>query len=129
MRRRSRIILILIVFNFIFTAVGFYAKMRLSYWGLLAHATYTVSVIGAFYVYILIDFALDKDSSPAGGESEQGTKSMGQTVIMLITSLPMLSLFIMGLFSLYLAVQIEKELDSRKVAENGGEDAEKNQRE
>ena len=77
-------------------------------------------MIGAFYIYILIDFALDAPSAPAGGEATSGTKSMGQTVIMLVTSLPMLCLFVMGVFSLYLAVQIEKELDSRKEAENGG---------
>lgn len=57
-RRRAKIILVLIIFNFIFTAIGFAAKLNLSYCGLLTHATYTISVIGAFYVYIFIDYAL-----------------------------------------------------------------------
>ena len=61
MRRRSRLILFLIVFNFIFTCIGLRAKMKLSYWGLLIHATYTISVIGGFYIYIFIDYAMTSD--------------------------------------------------------------------
>jgi len=61
MRRRSRLILAMIIFNFIFTCVGLNAKTKLSYWGLLIHATYTISVIGGFYIYIFIDYAMTKD--------------------------------------------------------------------
>lgn len=61
MRRRSRLILALIVFNFIFTCIGLNAKLKLSYWGLLTHATYTISVIGGFYIYIFIDYAMTAD--------------------------------------------------------------------
>jgi len=60
-RRRSRLIMALIVLNFLFTCVGLSAKTKLSYWGLLIHATYTISVIGGFYIYIFIDYAMTAD--------------------------------------------------------------------
>lgn len=79
MRRRSRLILALIIFNFIFTCVGLNAKTRLSYWGLLSHATYTISVIGGFYIYIFIDYAMtsDQKTSSAGDDGTGAYKSMG----------------------------------------------------
>ena len=117
-RRRSKVILTLMILNFLFTVIGFYSKIKLSYWGLLTHATYTISVIGALYIYIFIDYALtsDMDNDPAEtaeDEAEKGVQSLNQTVILLITSLPMLSLFIMGIYSCFLAIQIENELESR----------------
>ena len=51
---------------------------------------------------------------------------MSATVIMLITSLPMLCLFFMGFFSLYLASKMETEITERKNKESGNiSDAEK----
>lgn len=55
-RRRSKLIIVLIAFNWIATALGFYAKLRMSYCGLLTHAVYTISIIGGFYIYIIVDF-------------------------------------------------------------------------
>ena len=113
----------MIIGNFIFTFIGFYAKLSLSYWGLLAHAIWTISVIGALYIYIIIDNFLGMESTPAGGATD-GTLSA--TVIMLITSLPMLCLFFMGFFSLYLASKMETEITERKNKESGNiSDAEK----
>lgn len=112
-RRRSRIILVLIILNFIFTALGFYAKLALSYWGLLGHAIYTISVIGALYIYILIDSFLNTDPENKDGNPE----TLGSTMVMIITSLPMLCLFFMGWFSLYLCVKMEEEINSRKNQE------------
>ena len=60
-RRRSAIIILWIILNWIATGLGFWSKMRLSYCGLLAHAIYTISVIGGFYIYVFIDYALTKD--------------------------------------------------------------------
>lgn len=79
-RRRSRLILAMIIFNFFFTCIGLRAKTKLSYWGLLIHATYTISVIGGFYIYIFIDFAITGDQKPANSALDDGTgnyKSMG----------------------------------------------------
>lgn len=60
-RRRSRLILAIIIFNFLFTCIGLNAKTKLSYWGLIIHATYTISVIGGFYIYIFIDYFMKGD--------------------------------------------------------------------
>jgi hypothetical protein len=60
-RRRSRIILFLIFMTWISTAFGFNAKLKLSYYGLLAHSCYTISFIGGFYIYIMIDYAFGTD--------------------------------------------------------------------
>jgi hypothetical protein len=107
MRRRSRIILVLIIGNAIATILGFISKMRLSYCGLLAHAMYTISVIGGLYIYIFIDNAFRETPGNESG-------SLSQTIIMVITSLPLLGLFVMGIYSCVLAIMIEDELDARQ---------------
>ena len=113
MRRRSRLILTMMIFNFIFTCIGLNAKTKLSYWGLLIHATYTISVIGGFYIYIFIDYAMTSDQqqkkSSAADDGTGEYKSMGQTISMVITSFPMLMLFLMGIYSVTLAIWVEEE--------------------
>lgn len=54
-RRRSRLVLAIDILNFLFVFIGLYAKLTLSYLALAAHALYTLSIVGGFYVYILID--------------------------------------------------------------------------
>jgi len=54
-RRRGRIILAVTIGNFIFWGVGMWASLKLSYWGLLSHSLYGISIVGGFYAYILID--------------------------------------------------------------------------
>ena len=39
---------------------------------------------------------------------------MTDTVIMLITSIPLLGLFVMGIYSAYLLIKIDEELEQRK---------------
>lgn len=58
--RHARIILALIILNLIVTAIGIRAKLKLSYWGLLFHGFYCISLIGGFYIYILVDFFIQK---------------------------------------------------------------------
>ena len=53
--RRSRLIMFLLLATWIATALGFYAKLRLSFNGLLGHACYTISILGGFYIYVIID--------------------------------------------------------------------------
>ena len=111
--RRSRIILVLLLATWIATALGFYSKLRLSYSGLLAHACYTISILGGFYIYVIIDILLGTDNHA----ENQG--ALGEKAILLITSLPMLSLFLMGIYSLCLVLKLEEELEARKKADNG----------
>ena len=95
-RRRSRVILAIIIITIIATIVGFRAKLRLSYWGMLLHASYSISIIGGFFIYIVIDSLLVKEANDDGRISD--------TVIMLLLLIPMLGLFIMGIYSLYLVL-------------------------
>ena len=111
--RRQRIILALIFFTWVATAIGFYAKLKLSYNGLLGHAAYTISVLGGFYIYLIIDFIFGTD----GRNKDDG--ALSDISIMIISSLPMLSLFLMGIYSLCLVLMLEDELDARKKADNG----------
>jgi hypothetical protein len=60
-RRRSRIILAIIIFAFIACLWGIYAKVRLSFWALFGHALFTIGVIGGFLLYFLIDSFVSND--------------------------------------------------------------------
>ena len=51
---RARIVLALCCMSVMATLGGFYAKLTLSYWGLLAHACYSISVVGGFYIYVIV---------------------------------------------------------------------------
>lgn len=86
------------------TAGGFYAKLKLSYNGLLAHAVYTISVIGGFYIYIIIDaiFITRNKYNKESTQMEEG--NLNDTAIMLATSIPMILLFAMGIYSLILVL-------------------------
>ena len=61
--RRGRVVLAIVIVNCLATAGGIYSKLKLSYWGLLAHSCWTISVIGGFYIYIVIDLCFRTDSN------------------------------------------------------------------
>jgi len=54
-RRRSRTILALFVCTIFATIGGLFAKLTLNYYGLLIHASYSVSVLGGFYIYVIVE--------------------------------------------------------------------------
>jgi len=110
MRRRSGLILLLFVMNFLATIGGFYAKVKLSYVGLVIHGMYTVAVIGGFYIYIFIDNAL----SPQDTKTLESGDQINSTGVLIITSIPLLGLFCMGIYSIVLAGRVEEELDERE---------------
>jgi hypothetical protein len=111
--RRSRIVLGLLLTTWVTTAIGFYSKLRLSYYGLLFHACYTLSVLGGFYIYVIVDILFASDSH---AENEG---ALGEKPILLLTSMPMLCLFLMGIYSLVLVLKLDEELEARKKADNG----------
>ena len=115
-KRRSRLILAITIFNFIFVSIGFRAKMKLSYCGLIAHSTYMISIIGGFYLYILIQNAMGSDKQKGRGH---GKESLSSTTVLILGSLPMLLLFIMGNYSLNLFLKVDEELEARQMAEQG----------
>ena len=130
-RRRARIILALILFNFIATMVGVRAKLTLSYCGLLFHACYAISFIGGFYVYIMLDYFLtsERRAATARARKERGGVEDGaltDTVLLVIVSIPFFALFVMGIYSAVLLFKIDEEYDARKAVEEeeaGGAEA------
>ena len=99
--------------NFLATGLGINSKLKLSYCGLLSHAIYTISVIGGFYIYIFLDYFLK--SSP-----DTDNNGLGSSLILLVTSLPLLGLFAMGIYSCVLAIMVEEELDARTKQDQEG---------
>ena len=117
--RRSRIILALIIASLLTTLGGAYAKAKLSYYGLLAHACYAISVVGGFYIYLMIDLVIGTDTNNSGTATGNGNAPVvTQTWIMWLSSLPLLGLFFMGIYSCVLVVRVDEELDLRKAADN-----------
>lgn len=114
MRRKSRAILALIIIAFLASAFGMWAKLRLSFWGLAVHATFTIAVIGGFYIYTVIEMCM-------GIDSHQETGGMNEQTILVLMSLPLLFIFIMGIYSLVLLIYVDDELESRKVHEEGSD--------
>ena len=109
-RRRSRLVLGFIFFNCIATICGFMAKLTLSYCGLLLHAIYSISFVGGLYIYIIIDFLF------ANENLKDKDIRLSETVILIISSLPLFGLFCMGIYSLILLLKIDEELEARKKA-------------
>ena len=105
-RRRSRVLLAIIILIFFTCLLGVYSKVRLSYWGLLTHAVITISVIGGFFLYTIIDIAIGTDRPQGSG--------IGETAILLLLSLPLLVIFILGITSLNLFLDVDDELEERK---------------
>lgn len=103
---RSRVLLAIICLTLFTTAGGLYAKVKLSYAGLLLHAAYSISVVGGFYIYIVIAYFFTTDSQHKGALSD--------VLTLVICSLPMFAIFIMGIYSVVLATMLEKETDARK---------------
>ena len=114
--RRSKIILALIFLSFLATVFGFFSKLKLSFCGLLAHAMFCISIIGGFYIYIMIDFVLTQGRGDTVGEGDH----LSDTWVLLLSSTPFICIFIMGIYSCCLCIMVENEMDNRKNADNGG---------
>lgn len=119
-RRKSKVILAFVVLCFIFSLFGMWAKIRLSSWGLLTHAFFTIGVVGGLYIYEIIDicFGTDKNVHSSG---------MDETTVIILTSLPLLIIFGLGIYSLVLFFMVDEELEAREEADglrprNAGDD-------
>jgi len=51
----------MIILAFGASIFGMWAKIRLNWWGLLIHATFTIAVIGGFYIYQVIEVCMGVD--------------------------------------------------------------------
>ena len=112
-KRRSKIVIAIVILAFGVSILGLWAKIRLSWWGLMVHSCFTVAVIGGFYIYQVIDFCVGTDT-PTGGINETG--------LLVVMSLPLLFIFILGLYSLYLLLKIDDELEQRKIADGDSDE-------
>lgn len=119
-RDRARIVLFMCTMSVLATAGGFYAKLTLSYWGLLAHALYSISVIGGFYIYIILS-SLFQEKAPEthrqGDDPEQYKRVDADIGILITTSLPLFGLFMMGIYSCVLLLKLDAEYEARKSAD------------
>ena len=119
-RRRSRLILAICIMNIIFTFIGIRAKLTLSYCGLIAHSMYGISVLGGFYIYIMIDsFLTADDTGPA--QDDQDGAALSRTTSLLLSSFPMLGLFFMACYSCHFLLMVDDELDRRENYQQNAE--------
>ena len=109
-RRRSRIILAIDILNFFFVFLGLYGKLTLSYWYLAAHAMYNLSVVGGFYIYIMIDSYIVEYLK----QEQLNVGQMSQFQVLVLSSLPLLGIFMMGIFSCILFMRVDSELQERR---------------
>ena len=59
--RRSKIVLVIVAIAILACGLGLYAKITLSYWGLFAHAAITISVMGGFLIYLIIEASVGSE--------------------------------------------------------------------
>lgn len=103
--------------NIVFVFVGLYSKLTLSFCGLIVHSTYMISIIGGFFIYVVIDFFMRQHSGKKTGRGFDNEKNLDQTTIMIIASVPLLLLFVMGIYSLVLLLKVDDELEARRQEE------------
>ena len=65
-RRKSRVILALLILCCLSTIFGLCQKLSLNMWGLVAHGMFSVGIIGGFYIYILVDIFLTTNKDTSG---------------------------------------------------------------
>lgn len=110
-RRRGGLVLALTIFNFLMWGLGLWATLKLHYYALLAHAVYGLSVVGGFYIFIIID-AIIADSK-AIEMSDQDDGQVSRLWVRIISSLPHLGIFFMGIYSLVLLLRLDDEMSQR----------------
>ena len=106
-RERSGIVTMIIFLAFLSSIGGSFAKLVLSWWGLLIHATLTIAAIGGFYIYSLISFFFRVDH-------HEGIGGLDESFILFLLALPLFFIFLMGIYSLVLLLMVDEELDDRK---------------
>ena len=54
-RRRGGVVLAITILNFLMFGLGMWATVKLHYYGIMSHAIYGISIVGGFYIFIIID--------------------------------------------------------------------------
>lgn len=111
-RRRGGVVLVVTLFNFLFWGIGMWATMRLHYYGIMSHAIYSLSVVGGFYIFIIIDAIIADAKNYSAANQDDG--QMSRVGVRILSSLPHLGIFMMGIYSLILLLRLDDEIDQRK---------------
>ena len=90
---------------------------------MFVHSFFSTSIIGAFYVFLLIDCFLRSESHGTGssnnddGSSSSSTseESVGDRTVLLLLSMPFLVIFAVGCHSLHLLSMVLDEIKARKA--------------
>jgi hypothetical protein len=99
------VILAAIVFSFFLTVIGLIGTIKVNMAMMFSHAFFCCSVLGAFFVYLLLDTFLAERP-----ENERLT----DTTVLALMSLPFLGIFLVGCHSMYLTDMIYDEIKSRR---------------
>lgn len=109
-RRRNRFILAATIASILFSMIGVYGTIRINTVAMFAHSFYCCSFLGAFYIYLILDFLLfDNTKNP------DGSTKLSDTAIMFLLSIPFLGVFIIGIHSMYLFNMVYDERKARQV--------------
>jgi hypothetical protein len=87
-----------------------YGTITLRFCPLFTHAFFCCSILGAFYVYLLID-AFFKESADNPGDERR----MSDSGVLFLLSIPFLLIFLVGCHSMYLLNIYYDELKARKT--------------
>ena len=106
--RRSYLYVIINILSIIFALVGLYGSLTMSGLYLMIHCFFTTSLTGGFTIFQIIDFFLVKDTTH--GEE----KRLGDSLLLIIFSLPYLFDCFTGLFNFKFLYDVSKFLEERK---------------
>ena len=98
--------------SIILSAVGLFGMITINLCMMLLHCFCCCSIIGAFYVYLILDIMLRKEVS--SGSSSTNDPNLSDHAVLLILSLPFLMIFLIGCHSMYCFNIIYDETKLRK---------------
>ena len=93
------------VASFLLSIIGLLGTINVQLGLMFLHSFFCCSVLGAFFIYLLLDTFLS--------ESSEGT-SLSDTTVLALMSLPFLGIFLVGCHSMYLTDMIYDEIKARK---------------
>jgi hypothetical protein len=100
------VILFAVVLASILSIFGLVGNLRVSVCPMFVHAFFCTSILGAFYIYLLLDAFLK--------ESEDAGDRMSDWKVLLLMSIPFLLIFLVGCHAMYLLNLVFDENKARK---------------
>ena len=84
--RQSRVTIIFTIGNLIFLIMGIWATIRLHFWGLVAHATYSIAFVGGYVVFKVFDTMIYMNLDREAADQDDG--QMSRASVRIISTLP-----------------------------------------